>query len=120
MDDQQVIVAIAAELPPPPEKKRKDKKWRQHPRPGALSKRGPPRPHRRLTEEVLSGRIRKLTARLEHAREQVPPHLKRPTPPDRQLAWSTPPQSMADPTSSRSTRMHAHCSRSTPTRRSTA
>lgn len=74
MDDHQTIVGIATELPPPPEPKRKDKKWRQHPRPGALSKRGPPRPHRRLTEEVLSSRIRKLTARLEHAKEQVPPH----------------------------------------------
>lgn len=65
------IVGITAELPPPTEPKRKDKKWRPHPRPKALTKRGPPRPHRRLPEETLASRIQKLTARMERARQQV-------------------------------------------------
>jgi hypothetical protein len=71
MGDDQDIVAIGTELPPPTEPQRKDKKWRKHPRPGALTKRGPPRPYRRLPEDTLTSRIRKLTARMEHAKQQV-------------------------------------------------
>jgi hypothetical protein len=76
MGDDQDIVAITAELPPPTEPKRKDKKWRPHPRPGALTRRGPSRPHRRLPEDTLTSRILKLTARMERSKTQVlPPTL---------------------------------------------
>jgi hypothetical protein len=36
--------------------------------PRVVKKRGPPRPHRRLGEEVLSGRIEKLQKRIDKAR----------------------------------------------------
>ena len=62
---------LSAEMNPPKEIKRRDKKWRRHPRPGALTKRGPPRPHRRLSEDILKSRISKLTARVEKAKRQV-------------------------------------------------
>ena len=65
------IVAISAELPLPEDPKRKDKKWRAHPRKGAMTKRGPPRPYRRITEEILSIRIQKLTTRMERSKKQV-------------------------------------------------
>lgn len=68
---EQDVVAITSELPPPAEPKRKDKKWRTHPRKGALTRRGPPRPYRRLPEETLLARIQKLTTRLERAKTQV-------------------------------------------------
>ena len=57
MPDDQDTVAMSSELPPPTEPKRKDKKWRTHPRKGALTKRGPPRPYKRLPEETLQLRI---------------------------------------------------------------
>ncbi len=60
----------STELPPPQEPKRKDKKWRPHPRKGALTRRGPPRPYRRVPEEVLHTRIQKLTTRMERAKGQ--------------------------------------------------
>lgn len=64
-------LAAATELPPPPEPKRKDKKWRPpHPRKGALTKRSPPRPHRRLADDLLRARIQKLTTRMERAKAQ--------------------------------------------------
>lgn len=58
------------ELPPPPEPKRKDKKHRPHPRKGALTRRGPPRPYRRLAEDTLKARVQKLTTRMERAKTQ--------------------------------------------------
>lgn len=61
---------LSTELAPPPEPKRRDKKWRRHPRPGALTKRGPRRPYRRLPEDKLGARIQKLTDRLEKAKQQ--------------------------------------------------
>ena len=61
----------STELPQPPiEPKRKDKKWRPHPRKGALTRRGPPRPYKRVAEGVLHSRIQKLTARMERAKAQ--------------------------------------------------
>lgn len=39
--------------------------------PGAPRKRGPPRPHRKLTQEVLEGRIGKLRKRIDKARGQL-------------------------------------------------
>jgi hypothetical protein len=71
MPDDQDTVAMSSELPPPTEPKRKDKKWRTHPRKGALTKRGPPRPYKRLPEETLQLRIQRLTTRLEKAKRQV-------------------------------------------------
>lgn len=65
-----LAVDISTEIEPPPEPKRKDKKWRKHPRPGALTKRGPARPYRRLPEETLHLRIKKLTERMTKARKQ--------------------------------------------------
>jgi len=63
-------LALAAELNPPPQPVRKDKKFRKHPRPSAKTKRGPPRPYRRLEEGVLNNRITKLTARMDKAKAQ--------------------------------------------------
>ena len=63
-------LALATELNPPPAPVRKDKKWRRHPRTGAQTKRGPPRPYRRLAPEILDTRITKLTARLDRAKKQ--------------------------------------------------
>jgi len=63
-------LALASELNPPPQPVKKDKKWRRHPRPAAKTKRGPPRPYRRLEEEVLGNRISKLTARMDKAKTQ--------------------------------------------------
>jgi hypothetical protein len=65
-----LAIDVSNELEPPPEVKRKDKKWRTHPRPGSKTKRGPPRPHRRIPEDVLNLRIKKLTERMEKARKQ--------------------------------------------------
>jgi hypothetical protein len=64
-------LALATEMQPPPEPKRRDKKWRTHPRPNSLTRRGPPRPYKRLPEDVLNTRISKLTARLDRAKKQV-------------------------------------------------
>lgn len=74
------IVAISNEVPVPEDPKRKDKKWRNHPRKGAMTKRGPSRPYRRITEEILSIRIQKLTTRMERSKKQVCP-LHTPNPP---------------------------------------
>ena len=38
---------------------------------GAPRKRGPPRPHRKLTQEVLDGRIGKLRKRIDKAKGQL-------------------------------------------------
>jgi len=62
---------LSSEINPPTEVKRRDKKWRRHPRPGARTKRGPPRPHKRLSEDILKTRIGKLTSRVEKAKRQV-------------------------------------------------
>jgi hypothetical protein len=62
---------LSTEVDPPIEPKRKDKKWRKYPRPGALKKRGPPRPYKRIPEEVLNSRIKKLTTRVETAKQKV-------------------------------------------------
>lgn len=67
----QDAVAMSSELPPPQEPVRKDKKHRVHPRPGALTKRPPPRPYKKLSQEVLCERIKKLTGRMERAKNQV-------------------------------------------------
>lgn len=73
MSANQDAVAMSSELPPPKEPVRKDKKHRVHPRPGALTKRPPPRPYKKLPQETLCERIRKLTARMERAKKQVRP-----------------------------------------------
>lgn len=65
-----LAIEVSAELEPPPEPKRRDKKWRKHPRPGAQTKRGPPRPYRKIPEETLNLRIKKLTDRMERVRKQ--------------------------------------------------
>lgn len=61
---------LASEHNPPPQPVRKDKKWRTHPRPRAQTKRGPPRPYRRVPDETLNTRLTKLTTRLDRARKQ--------------------------------------------------
>ena len=65
------VVGMSSELPPPQEPVRKDKKHRVHPRPGALTKRPPPRPYKKLAQDVLDERIKKLTKRMERAKTQV-------------------------------------------------
>jgi hypothetical protein len=65
-----LAIDVSAELDPPPEPKSREKKWRKHPRPGAQTKRGPPRPYRRISEETLNTRIKKLTDRMEKNRKQ--------------------------------------------------
>ncbi len=67
----QESVAISSEVPPPQEPVRKDKKHRVHPRPGALTKRPPPRPYKKISQETLCDRIKKLSARMERAKTQV-------------------------------------------------
>jgi hypothetical protein len=66
-------IELASEtLPPPPEPKKKDKRWRQpHPRAGAQTKRGPPRPYRRVPGELLDTRVAKMTKRIERLKKQV-------------------------------------------------
>lgn len=70
MSTSQHDLEIASEHNPPPQPVRKDKKWRPHPRPRAQTKRGPPRPYRRIPVETLNTRIAKLTARIDRARKQ--------------------------------------------------
>lgn len=70
MSTTQHDLELASEHDPPPQPVRKDKKWRPHPRPRAQTKRGPPRPYRRLPAETLNLRITKLTARIDRARKQ--------------------------------------------------
>lgn len=67
----QESVAISSEVPPPQDPVRKDKKHRVHPRPGALTKRPPPRPYKKIAQETLCDRIKKLSARMERAKNQV-------------------------------------------------
>lgn len=71
-----MTLELSAELEPPPEPKSKAKRGRR-PDGGrggkAKNKRGPARPHRRLAEELLTTRIKKLNDRLERARKQVLP-----------------------------------------------
>ena len=65
------IELASATLPPAPEPKKRDKKWRHpHPRPGALKKKGPPRPYKRVEGEVLDSRIEKMTKRIERLKQQ--------------------------------------------------
>lgn len=71
MPEDPSIVGLSSELPQPEEPKRVDKKWRTHPRKGALTKRGPPRPYKRLPGDTLDLRIQKLTKRMEKAKRQV-------------------------------------------------
>lgn len=58
----EIAVAMTTALEPPIQKLRKTKS----PRP----QRGPARPYRSLTEEVLASRTSKLTTRLEKAKKQ--------------------------------------------------
>jgi len=62
---------LATEMNPPPVRKVKDKKWRPFPRPNALKKKGPSRPYKRLTTDILNTRIQKLGDRLEKSKKQV-------------------------------------------------
>lgn len=71
MTPNQDAVAMSNELPQPQDPVRKDKKHRVHPRPGALSKRPPPRPYKKIPQETLCERIRKLSTRMERAKKQV-------------------------------------------------
>lgn len=67
-----IALALTAELEPAPERKRQSKKGS---RAGLTTepklKRGPPRPHRRLPDDVLTMRVDRLRKRLERARKQV-------------------------------------------------
>jgi hypothetical protein len=64
-------LALSAELEPPPEPKSKAKKNKSSPSSAPKLKRGPPRPHRRLPDDVLTTRVERLRKRLERARKQV-------------------------------------------------
>jgi len=72
MSTAQESVAISSELPAIQDPVRKDKKHRAHPRPGAITKRPPPRPYKKITQETLCERIKNLSARMERAKTQVP------------------------------------------------
>lgn len=76
-----MTLALSAELEPPPEPKSKAKRGKggrpEGTRGGrSKNKRGPARPHRRLAEELLASRIKKLNDRLERARKQVLPPIR--------------------------------------------
>lgn len=71
MSDSAALLALSSELEPPPEPKSKSKKSRADPTNAPKLKRGPPRPHRRLPEDVLTTRVDRLRKRLERARKQV-------------------------------------------------
>ena len=66
-----ITLALSAELEPPPVPKSKSKKNRANPSSAPKLKRGPPRPHRRLADDVLTTRVERLKKRLERARKQV-------------------------------------------------
>jgi hypothetical protein len=65
----EIAVAINTEIDPP---KQKQTKGKRNPKSGAVEKklRNPPRPHRRLEDDVLAQRIAKLTERLNRTRKQ--------------------------------------------------
>jgi hypothetical protein len=73
MSDATMIAQISAELDtaaaePKPKQRRakRDQSGQQ-----VQSKRGQPRPYRKLADDLLTARITKLTARLERAKKQV-------------------------------------------------
>jgi hypothetical protein len=66
-----ITLPLSAELEPPPVPKSKSKKNRANPSSAPKLKRGPPRPHRRLADDVLTTRVERLKKRLERARKQV-------------------------------------------------
>lgn len=59
------------ELNPPPQFVRKDKKWRPHPRPGALTRRGPRRPYRRVPAQKIDDRIQYWKDVLDASKQKV-------------------------------------------------
>lgn len=68
----QMTEELSAELAPQPEPKSKPKRAKkdsngQKP----ASKRGQPRPYRKLPDDILTLRVTKLTARLERVKKQV-------------------------------------------------
>jgi hypothetical protein len=63
----EITAAIATEINPPPVAKA-PKRPRHSGKPAG--KRGPPRPYRRIAEEVLAARIVRLTKRIERVRRQ--------------------------------------------------
>ena len=80
---------MATEMNPPVERKTKDKKWRPFPRPNALKKKGPSRPYKRLTPEILGTRIQKLSDRLEKSKKQVQFDFARGVNPDESHSHTT-------------------------------
>lgn len=61
----EITVAIASEINPPPEPKKSKKA-----RPSSGKKRGPARPYRKITDDILAQRIKRLSERLERSKKQ--------------------------------------------------
>jgi hypothetical protein len=76
-DSQQTAPERTLSAAPDAEKPKKARVARTGPKASSTSggdaprKRGPPRPHRKLPQEVLEGRICKLRKRIERARGQL-------------------------------------------------
>jgi hypothetical protein len=62
---------IGAEMQPPVEQKVSKRRKPADGKAPQVSKRGQPRPYRKVADEVLNSRIGKLTTRLERAKKQV-------------------------------------------------
>ncbi len=65
-----VQMAVSLEEPVKPASKPPRKSAPRGVRKGALTKRGPPRPHKRLEDDVIASRIQKLTVRMDKAKAQ--------------------------------------------------
>ena len=62
----ELSAAIATEIDPPSEPK-PSKRSKRNPN---AKKRGPARPYRKISDETLTGRIKRLTDRIERAKKQ--------------------------------------------------
>jgi hypothetical protein len=68
----QMSVEMSAEMAPAPEPKQKQKRSKRDPsNPKQPGKRGQPRPYRKLSDDLLTMRVTKLTSRLERVKKQV-------------------------------------------------
>lgn len=68
----QMSVELSAELAPVPETKQKRPRAKKDPtNPKQISKRGQARPYKKISDDLLTLRVTKLTSRLERVKKQV-------------------------------------------------
>jgi hypothetical protein len=63
----EIAACLVSEIEPPPEGKQRKK---QPPQNKMVPKRGPPRPYRKIPEEVLTTRLKRLTDRIDKIKKQ--------------------------------------------------